>query len=53
MNTSADLRCLTCGTDNNVRECPDWCPAMQGACDCGKSLCGDCMRRPYYKGATR
>lgn len=40
-----DLRCLTCGTDNHERECPDWCPRMQGACSCGSPLCGDCMRR--------
>lgn len=38
------LRCLTCGTDNAVRECPDWCPRMAGACTCGRSDCGECMR---------
>lgn len=51
-HTSAQLadamaKCRSCGTDNRLRECPDWCRRMRGDCHCGKSLCGHCMRADY------
>lgn len=48
-----DLHCRSCGTDNAVRECRDWCPQMQGRCGCGYPLCGECMRRPETTGHRR
>ena len=38
------LHCTRCGTDNQQRECPDWCLRIESGCDCGSALCGHCQR---------